>query len=108
MYVYTYGNKKPIISIIGCIHGDEPSGKKIINRLKNYLSINSKNITGTIKLIIANEKALKKDNRYIDKDLNRSFPGKKDSRVYEEKLAFKLVKELKNSKSIIKIFNHTI
>ena len=37
MYVYTYGNKKPIISIIGCIHGDEPSGKKIINRLKNYL-----------------------------------------------------------------------
>ena len=35
MKVYTHGHGNPKVTIIGSIHGYEPSGKKIIQKLNN-------------------------------------------------------------------------
>ena len=38
--------------------------------------------------LVANLKALEKNKRFIDVDLNRSYPGKKYSKFYEKRMAF--------------------
>ena len=68
----TIGKGKPYICIIGCLHGDEIIGKKAIDVFKR---LNLKR--GTITFIIAHSAAMKKNKRFLDRDLNRVFPGKK-------------------------------
>lgn len=95
MEVIEFGYGNPQIAIIGGIHGDEPSGVHIIHLLEKYLSNNS--INGSVKLIIANERAIVENTRYIEKDVNRSFPGDLDSDIYEERLAAQIFNEIKDS-----------
>src|SRR5690242_12123871 len=78
------GKGKPVIGIVGAMHGNE-SGPAIIEKLKKL------KVRKTIKYIIANPEAREKNVRFIDSDLNRSFPGKKDGNR-EERLAYQLRK----------------
>jgi len=94
MKVEVIGEGKPEYAVIGCIHGDEPCGKKAIEK---FLSSNL-NVKKPVKFIIANEKALEQNKRYLDCDLNRVFPGNSESNLYEERLAAKLVEELEGLK----------
>ena len=80
--------KKPKIAIVGCVHGDEIIGKKIINELKDLKTKN-----GSLHFIIANQSALNKNKRYLKKDLNRSFPGSHNGTA-EEKIAHSLKNKL--------------
>lgn len=66
------GSGKPVIGIVGAMHGNE-SGPTIIQKLKKTISLKK----GTIKFIIAHPEAKKKKVRFIDEDLNRAFPGNK-------------------------------
>ncbi|MFH1667511.1 MAG: succinylglutamate desuccinylase/aspartoacylase family protein [Candidatus Komeilibacteria bacterium] len=91
------GQGKPIITIVGCVHGEEPVGKKVTDKLKD-MTIE----TGTLRLVIANNKALQKNKRYIDEDLNRCFPGKKDGN-HEQRLAAELKKFLSQSDFVISL-----
>lgn len=91
------GKGSPAIAIVGCLHGDEIIGKKVIDKLKK---INL--LKGSLKLIIANEKAVQKKKRMLEKDLNRSFPGKKNG-THEEQLAYALNKEIRNVDVVIDI-----
>ncbi len=91
------GQGKPLVSIVGCLHGDEVIGKKVIDELKKVDLLK-----GSLKLIIANEKAMQKKQRMITKDLNRSFPGKKNGN-YEERLAYCISKEIEDSDIVIDI-----
>jgi len=77
----------PTIGILGLCHGDEIVGKLVLDYLKNDLP--SKIINGRVKLIYANLPAEKANKRYIDVDLNRSFPGKIDG-LLEERIAYEL------------------
>ncbi|MCG2809538.1 MAG: succinylglutamate desuccinylase/aspartoacylase family protein, partial [Candidatus Portnoybacteria bacterium] len=77
-------NKKIKVAIIGCVHGDEVIGKKIINELKNL-----KFKEGSLGFFIANQPALNKNKRFIKQDLNRSFPGNING-IAEEKIAYSL------------------
>jgi succinylglutamate desuccinylase len=95
--IETIGKEKPRIAIIGCVHGDEILGKKVIQELKK-IKINK----GSITFIIANNPALLKRKRFIRKDLNRVFPGKKNG-ITEEKIAYFLNKELKKIDIVIDI-----
>lgn len=88
------GEGEPEYAVIGSIHGDEPCGKKAINR---FLSQNY-SVKKPVKLIIANEKALEENVRYLEADLNRSFPGDSESDLYEERLAAKIVDEVEGMK----------
>ncbi len=93
----TIGRGKPKIAIIGCIHGDEIVGQKVIKDLKKI-----KLKKGSLTFIIANPKALAKNKRFIKKDLNRSFPGRKNGN-FEERLAYELNKILKNFDLVIDV-----
>lgn len=99
MKVIEFGKGNPQITIIGGIHGDEPSGPRIIYLLEEYLS--KQTLNGSVKLIIANEKALTKNVRYIEKDVNRIFPGNINSEIYEEQLAAKIFNEIQDSSFVL-------
>jgi len=90
MKVKKLGKGEPEYAVVGSIHGDEPCGKKAIER---FLSEDWE-IKKPVKFVIANEKALKENERFLDTDLNRCFPGDKDSELHEERLASKLMEEL--------------
>jgi len=77
----------PRVCIVGCVHGDEPIGALCICALKK-----AKILKGSLSLIIAHPRALKKKKRFIQEDLNRSFGTRK--RSFERKLARELSREL--------------
>ena len=78
-------------------HGDEKIGLKVAKEIEK-LKIN-KNI---LAVQIANKKAFKLNKRFIDQDLNRSFPGKKDGN-YEEKLANRLSSVIKSVDIVVDV-----
>ena len=82
-------------------HGNERIGQKVAKELKK-LNID-KNI---LVMQIANERALKLNKRYINQDLNRSFPGKKNGN-YEERRAYILSPLIKSADIVIDIHSTT-
>lgn len=90
MKVFTRGEGLPEITIIGSLHGDEPAGQKAIQRILN----SELEFQKPVKFIIANEEALAKNERYLEADVNRSFPGDPQSNIHEEKLASEILEEV--------------
>ena len=88
-------NMKIILNIL--THGDERIGLKVAKEIQKL------NIDRNILAVqIANSKAFKLRKRFIDKDLNRAFPGKKDG-DYEERLAYKLSGAIKSADLVLDI-----
>lgn len=85
------------VTIIGGVHGSELFGKIVCQ----YLEKNIHKYPGLC-IILANEEALKKRNRYIDTDLNRAFPGSKKGN-HEQMLAFELLRHIDVDSFIIDI-----
>lgn len=94
MKVITRGEGKPEITVIGSLHGDEPAGKKAIETILEE-EIEFKK---PVKFIIANEEALEQDERYLEVDINRSFPGDPESSLHEEQLAAEILQEIGETK----------
>ncbi len=94
MKVTKKGKGDPEIAVVYCTHGDETAGKKAVEDLLN----SSPDFKKAVKFVFANQKAYKEGKRFIDTDLNRSFPGEVESPSYEERTAAKLVEELKDLK----------
>lgn len=92
--------KMKIILNIGT-HGNERIGKLVIKELEK-LNIDKNTLT----LQIANEKAFKLNKRFIDQDLNRSFPGKKTGN-YEERRAYRLSPIIRSADIVIDIHSTT-
>lgn len=82
------------VAVVGAVHGDEPCGATAINRF--LASGPYDRVQQPVKLIIANERALEAGARYIDADLNRSFPGDPTSDAHEERLAHDLWNEIED------------
>lgn len=76
------------ILVIGAMHGNEPLGPEVVRLFRERPAAN-------VDTVIANEQALKKDVRFIEQDLNRSFPGKADGNLEEKraKELFELCKQ---------------
>ncbi|MFB6292461.1 MAG: succinylglutamate desuccinylase/aspartoacylase family protein [Candidatus Nanohaloarchaea archaeon] len=84
------GQGEPRHVIVGSVHGDEPCGKNAIERfLETGIEVEK-----PVKFIIANEEALEEDTRFLDTDLNRSFPGDSESDSHEERLAARISEHL--------------
>lgn len=92
MRVETLGGGTPDTAVVGAIHGDEPCGARAIERFLTEGPIGE--IRRPVKLIIANERALAADERFIEADLNRVFPGNPDSDIHEKRLAHALLREI--------------
>ncbi|MFB6100920.1 MAG: succinylglutamate desuccinylase/aspartoacylase family protein [Candidatus Nanohalobium sp.] len=91
MRVEKLGDGEPEVAVVGSIHGDEPCGKKAIERFIE----SDFEIQKAVKLIVANEKGLDRDARYIDCDLNRCFPGDLSSENYEERIAAEILEQVR-------------
>lgn len=87
-------NNKEILIVIAT-HGNERIGVEVVkNLVKQKLDY-------FFDYLVANPKALRKNVRFIDSDLNRSYPGNDKSDRYEEKLAKKNIKIAKRYKYVI-------
>jgi len=82
-------------------HGNERIGLKVAEEIKK-LQISSE----ILAVQIANKKALDANKRYIDQDLNRSFPGKKSGN-HEQELAYALLPNIKSADLVIDIHSTT-
>lgn len=79
------GNRRPV-AIVGAVHGDEPCGARAIHAI---LSCEPK-FQRPVRFIIANEQALRRNERCVDVDLNRAAPGSLTADAHERRLAAKL------------------
>lgn len=93
-------NGQKVILNIGT-HGDERIGLKVARAIKK---IDIK--IGRLTVNIANPRAFKLNKRFIDEDLNRAFPGKKNGN-YEEQRAYKLLPLIKSADIVIDIHSTT-
>ena len=87
------------ILLVIATHGNEKIGLKVVKEIEKL------HIDNLI-VKIGNEKALKLNKRYIDQDLNRSFPGKINGN-YEERRAFELSPVIKSANLVIDIHSTT-
>jgi hypothetical protein len=92
---------KAKVSVICCVHGDEPFGAKVFE----FYSSRVNKIEG-LQLILANEEALAKGDRFVDTDLNRCFPGKREGNN-EERLAHSIIDLLQGSQYVIDVHTTT-
>jgi len=81
--------------IVTGVHGNEQLPIKVV-----------KKCFPSIKYLVANPKAVQKKVRYIETDLNRSFPGKENGSL-EEKCAQKLLPVLKKYDCILDLHTST-
>ncbi len=63
----------PSVIVVGSIHGNEPSGLLAMRKIAPALEKLGSRIKGRIYLIAGNTRALRKDVRYLDLDLNRHW-----------------------------------
>ena len=87
--------------IVGCVHGDELIGEKVIRELRRLIISR-----GTLITVLANTRAMKERKRFIDQDLNRSFPGNPQGN-HEERLAYSLTPLLKEVDIVLDIHSTT-
>jgi len=94
MKTFQKGIGEPEIAVVYCTHGNETEGEKAVENLLN----SGTEFRKPVKFILANEKAYQKNQRYIDTDLNRAFPGDSDRELYEERIAAEMMEELEGLK----------
>jgi predicted deacylase len=90
IHVEQLGDGDPELAVVGAIHGDEPCGAHAIEALL----AEEPPVTQPVKCIIANQRALVQNVRYIDTDLNRTFPGDPAGDAHEQRVAAALLTEL--------------
>jgi len=86
MRVEQLGEGEAEVAVVGGIHGDEPCGVAAIESLL----AERPPVERPVKLVVANEAALAAGERYLDDDLNRSFPGNPNAASHEQRLAARL------------------
>lgn len=91
MRVLRLGEGPPELAIVGGIHGDEPCGVAAVERLMESPPL----VDRPVALIVANELAIDRGERFVDTDLNRAFPGD-PAGSHEERLAARLESELED------------
>lgn len=87
------------ILVIGGMHGNEPLGPAVVRLFQD-------NPVSNVDVVIANQLALNMDVRFVEQDLNRSFPGRSDSLSSEEQRAAELV-ELCRPYDLVLDFHNT-
>lgn len=92
--VTTHGHGDPEAAVVGGVHGDEPAGVEAIETLRDEAGLDEITFHEGVKLIVANPPAYGAGERYLDVDMNRTFPGDPDGDAREERLAARLLEEV--------------
>lgn len=85
------------VLFLAAVHGDETIGIETMQRVEEEMPMTNSDWT------IGNERAWKRGARFIDRDLNRSAPGKKNAKEYELRRACELVEIAKSYRYVIDI-----
>lgn len=80
------GPGDPEIAVVGGVHGDEPSGVSAVRTLAGEAG----KLTRGVRFVLANPPAYTADQRFLDTDMNRAFPGDPDGNTREARLAAQL------------------
>lgn len=91
MRIEQLGEGTPEIAVLAAVHGDEPCGVYAVERLLEE----APDLERPVKFVVVNERALARNVRYTDVDLNRVFPGDPDAPEYERRLAHRLLQEVR-------------
>jgi len=83
-FVYDGVEPGPTVLIEAGIHGNEPAGTWALDRLHHTLIVTRGRV---ILFPRMNRRPLAKGKRFLDADLNKQFPGRAKSKVYEQRLA---------------------
>jgi hypothetical protein len=96
--------KKDILFIYRT-HGDEDVGEYALKALAKQKRVTAPKIT--YDTIVGNPAARKKDVRFTDCDLNRSAPGSQNSKLYEERRAWEILRIAKGYEAVIDLHGTT-
>ena len=91
------------VAIFCGVHGDETAGIKAVDYLRENLEVKA----GTVHLVYANPKAIKKKVRFTEANLNRQFIRNKEKDSYESKRAFELMKLLDTCDALLDLHAYT-
>ncbi len=92
---------QPLITIVGCLHGNEYIGQSFFN-----LFTKCQDKYPNVQVILANEPAIKANCRFIDEDLNRAFPGSTHG-SHEQQLAATLLPHITSSRYVLDLHTTT-
>ena len=84
--VTVLGSGEPELTVVGGIHGDEPSGIRAIRRVIEA----EPDLERPVQFVVANPPAAAAHRRSLDTDMNRVFPGEADAAARERRLAAEL------------------
>jgi hypothetical protein len=88
MRFHTLGDGDPVLAVVVRQHGDEPCGERAMERL---LTDDDLQLTGAVTFVVANERAAELEQRFVDEDLNRAYPGDPEAASHEARLASELL-----------------
>jgi len=89
------------VVLVCCVHGNERYGLEVFSYFRDHLS----EYPG-LKILLAHEAALEANVRFLETDLNRSFPGTIDG-SFEEQLAKDILCEIQDIPLVIDIHTTT-
>lgn len=86
MRVEDIGDGDPTVAVVGGIHGDEPCGVEAVE----HVLAEHPEVARPVRFVIANEEAVAAGRRYLERDLNRAFPGSAEAPTHEGRLAHRI------------------
>lgn len=89
------------LTVVCCLHGDEVFGQKVFEAYRARITA----LSG-VQFILANEEALERQVRFVESDLNRSFPGNLRGNL-EQRLAAELMATVGDSEYVLDIHTTT-
>jgi len=97
--ITTKKSKNPgkTVAIFAGIHGDEKAGIKATEKVIKEIDLQS----GTVHFVLGNPKAVKKNIRYTESNLNRDFIKTNSPKTYEQKRAQELMELLDNCDALL-------
>ncbi|MBP7134408.1 succinylglutamate desuccinylase/aspartoacylase family protein [Patescibacteria group bacterium] len=94
-------SKNPLVTIVCCLHGDEQFGAEVFS----FFASRQEQYPG-VQLILAHEEAMAVNKRFLETDLNRSFPGSLTGSL-EEQLATEILPLVTSSRYVLDIHTTT-
>ena len=91
--------KGKTLAVFCGVHGNEKAGVYAVNKILKDIKIKK----GTVYFVFANPKAIEKNIRFVDKNLNRCFFDNQKGSSYEEKRAKDLIKILELSDALLDV-----
>lgn len=98
MKVREFGSGSLIVGLVGCLHGNETIGSRVIRQICAVPLPQGLRI----RAIVANEEAMDGARRFVESDLNRSFPGNAKGTA-EERLAHRIRSALADCDFVIDV-----